>query len=95
MELIKEARDWADAALPPEPWRFGHVSVRLADALEAAEAERVHRIWYPLFDTPITVSMSREQMQALADELRGVNVFPGWAEQFAQNIDAVLKEATK
>lgn len=39
-ELIQEARDWADAALPPEPWRFAHVSLRLADALEAAEAER-------------------------------------------------------
>lgn len=54
---------------------------------------QVYSVWYPLFDTPITVTMSREQVQALADELRGINVFPGWAEHFAAELDKILEKS--
>jgi len=63
--------------------------------LASANGGKAHQIWYPLFDTPVTVTMSREQMQSLADELRGVNVCPGWAEHFAGQLDHVLKNSLK
>jgi hypothetical protein len=53
----------------------------------------LYSIWYPLYDTPVTIRTSRETLQALADELRGVNVYPGWAEHMAKRLDAVLRRS--
>lgn len=34
LDLVQEARDWRNSALPPSPWGDTHIAVRLADALE-------------------------------------------------------------
>lgn len=52
---------------------------------------RLFGIWYPLGDSPITIRLSREQVQALHEELRGQSIFPGWKEYFADQLEGVLK----
>lgn len=56
-------------------------------------AQQLYSIWYPLYDTPVNIRTSRETLQALADELRGVNVYPGWAEHMAKRLDVVLRRS--
>lgn len=52
-------------------------------------------IWYPLFDTPITVRLSREQLAHVKDALLGVpEPVPGWNEYFAGELERVLDEKT-
>lgn len=53
--------------------------------------QRLFGIWYPLGDTPVTIRLSREQVQALQDELLGRGIFPGWKERFADQLEGVLK----
>lgn len=51
----------------------------------------VHRIWYPLQEKPITVQMSREQLEGVRDSLAGrPEGFPGWNAYFAGVLDSVL-----
>ena len=52
-------------------------------------------IWTPLFDTPMVLHTSREQIQALQEELREINVYPGWKEWFADQLEGVLTESLK
>lgn len=60
--------------------------------LASLEADRqpIHHLWYPLFDTPITIRTSREMVQSLVDELCGTNVHPGWAEYTAKRLETLL-----
>ncbi|WP_066041941.1 hypothetical protein [Herbiconiux solani] len=59
---------------------------------EKTEAEHVHRIWHPLGDTPITVQMSREQLQIIQDALNGVHIASrGWETAMADELEKVLK----
>lgn len=51
----------------------------------------LYGIWYPLFDTPVNVRLSREQLQGLQEALRGEDIVPGWREHFATQIEAVLR----
>lgn len=51
-----------------------------------------HSIWYPLFDQPLTVTLSREQLQCVQDALLNKpECVPGWNAHFAAEIEAVLK----
>ncbi|MGG7450573.1 hypothetical protein ACQ3HE_06750 [Plantibacter auratus] len=51
-----------------------------------------HNIWFPLFDHPVTVTLSREQLQCVQDALLGKpECVPGWNAHFAGQIEAVLK----
>lgn len=53
--------------------------------------ENLYGIWTPLFDTPINVRISREQLQALQDGLRGISIMPGWKEYFDNEIEGILR----
>lgn len=62
---------------------------------EQQEAVDAGRIWYPLFDTPFTLSLSREQLEAVRDALRGEpEPVPGWRKYFAGEIDRALGESS-
>ena len=57
-------------------------------------AERIHHIWYPLFDQPVTLTLSREQLQCVQDALLGKReCVTGWNVHFAAEIENVLKES--
>jgi hypothetical protein len=51
-------------------------------------------IWYPLSDTPLTLQLSREQLQCVQDALLGKpEPVPGWNQHFAGEIERVLRES--
>lgn len=52
----------------------------------------VHHIWFPLYDVPVTVRLSREQLQIIQDVLRGhlATSKPGWRDYIADQIEKVL-----
>ena len=52
-----------------------------------------HHIWHPLSDTPVTVTLSREQLQLIHDALTGntKGIPAGWLESLAGQVEAVLK----
>ena len=53
-----------------------------------------HTIWYPLFDEPIDVRLSREQLRCVQDALVGKpEPVPGWNAHFAGEIERVLLES--
>ncbi len=53
-----------------------------------------HAIWYPLFDTPLTLTLSREQLQCVQDALEGKpEPVPGWNRYFAEEIERVLRDS--
>lgn len=55
----------------------------------------IHSIWYPLYDNPILIRMSREQLQAIQDALLGRPETPeGWGAWFARTeIERLLVES--
>lgn len=62
--------------------------------IEELTARRSHIIWYPLYDHPIDLRMSREQLQYVHDLLLGKpEVIPGWAQHFAGEIERVLRDS--
>lgn len=57
-------------------------------------AERIHHIWYPMFDHPVTITLSREQLQCVQDALLGKpEPVPGWNAHFAAEFQRVLHES--
>ena len=52
----------------------------------------VHHVWYPLYDQPVTLEMSREQLQIVQDVLRGNlgTSKQGWRDYLADQIEKVL-----
>lgn len=53
-----------------------------------------HNIWFSLFDTPITITLSCEQLQCVQDAMLGLpEPVPGWNEHFAGEIEKVLVES--
>ena len=53
-------------------------------------------IWFPLFDTPLTLTMSREQLQCVQDALLGrPEPVPGWNAHFASELERVLRETVE
>lgn len=55
----------------------------------------VHRVWFPLYDTPVTLSMSREQLQIVTDVLKGdlASSRPSWRGYIAEQFDKVLADS--
>lgn len=58
------------------------------------DTESVHRIWFPLGEQQITLSLSRELLQCVQDALLGKpEPVPGWREHFAGELERVLRES--
>jgi hypothetical protein len=78
----------------PEPDGWFEKSASMSTYVDAdGSKQTLYALWYPLFDVPITIRTSRESLQAIADELRGVNVYPGWAEHMAKRLDVILRRS--
>lgn len=64
--------------------------------IEELLTRRSHIIWYPLYDQPLDLRMSREQLQCVHDVLLGKpEVVTGWAHHFAGEIERVLQESLR
>lgn len=54
----------------------------------------LHVIWYPLFDTPVDIRLSREQLQCVQDALLGKpEPVQGWNAHFSKEIERVLVDS--
>lgn len=56
---------------------------------------KVHHVWFPLYDQPVTLRLSREQLQIVQDSLRGDHTTskPGWRASLADQFERVLVES--
>lgn len=59
----------------------------------ALPAGGVQHVWFPLGDTPVVLSISREQLQIIQDTLRGelATSRKEWRDSLAEQIENALK----
>lgn len=62
--------------------------------LHDGSTANVHHLWFPIRDIPITLSLSREQLQCVQDALLGrKEPVLGWNEHFAGELEKVLRDS--